>query len=294
LKKLAKAIKRVGLIGNSDKASACAVVTEAARLISRTGRKVFCDAETAELAGLETGIYQDAAALTAHVDLLIVFGGDGTMLRVASDVAGSLTPVIGINIGGLGFLTAVTSHEMPEALKRVWNGEFTLEQRALIEATGHSQGRLIRKCALNDFVISRGIDSRLITLEVNVDESPLTRYRCDGLIVSSPTGSTAYSLSAGGAVVHPGAEVFELTPICPHTLSNRSVIVSLNSQIQVKVVSPRPETILNADGQRISELADGNTITIRRSADTVRLLHLAGSSFFETLRRKLHWSGANV
>jgi NAD+ kinase len=294
LKKLAKAIKRVGLIGNSDKGSAHNVVTEAAKLITRTGRRVFSDSETAELAGFTTGVYPDATALTEHVDLLIVFGGDGTMLRVASDVAGSLTPIIGINIGGLGFLTAVSSHEMPQALKRVWEGDFTLEQRALIEATGHSQGRLIRKSALNDFVISRGMDSRLITLEVTVDDAPLTRYRCDGLIVSSPTGSTAYSLSAGGAVVHPQAEVFELTPICPHTLSNRSVIVSLNSQIHVKVASPKPETILNADGQRVTELAVGNSVTIRRSADTVRLVHLSGSSFFDTLRRKLHWSGANV
>ena len=255
---------------------------------------MYSDAVTAQLAGLKSGIYPDAAALTREVDLLLVFGGDGTMLRVASEVAGSRTPILGINIGGLGFLTAVSSQEMPEALRRVWSGGFTLESRALIEATGRCSGRSIRKCALNDFVISRGIVSRLITLEVSVDDEPLTRYRCDGLIVSSPTGSTAYSLSAGGAVVHPQADVFELTPICPHTLSNRSVIVSLDSRIQVKVVSPRPDTILSADGQGINEMAAGDVVTIQRSKDSVRLMHLADSSFFETLRRKLHWSGANV
>lgn len=270
------------------------MVTKAAGLIARTGRRVYSDAVTARLAGLKTGIYSDAAALTREVDLLLVFGGDGTMLRVASEVAGSRTPILGINIGGLGFLTAVSSNEMPQALKRVWSGDFTLESRALIEVAGHCNGRFMHKCALNDFVISRGIVSRLITLEVDVDDEPLTRYRCDGLIVSSPTGSTAYSLSAGGAVVHPRADVFELTPICPHTLSNRSVIVSLDSHIQVKVISPKPDTILSADGQGITEMAAGDAVTIQRSKDSVRLMHLGGSSFFDTLRRKLHWSGANV
>jgi NAD+ kinase len=127
-----------------------------------------------------------------------------------------------------------------------------------------------------------------------VDEAVLTRYRCDGLIVSSPTGSTAYSLAAGGAIVSPNAEVFTLTPICPHTLSNRSVIVSLNSVVQVKVISQRVETILSADGQEQTQLAAGDTVTIRRSQRTVRLVRLAGNSFFETLRHKLHWSGSTV
>ena len=294
MKKLAKAIKRVGLIGNWEKVSARSVVTEAARLVARTGRQVFSDAATAQLAAFKSGVYPDATALTAAVDLLLVFGGDGTMLRVANETAGSPTPILGINIGGLGFLTAGSSKEMPLALRRVWNGDFALESRALIEVTGRAQGKLIHKCALNDFVISRGIDSRLIALEVDVDGEQLTRYRCDGLVVSSPTGSTAYALSAGGAVVHPQAEVFELTPICPHTLSNRSVIVSLNSRIQVKVISQRPETILSADGQRISELVAEESVTIQRSRHSIRLLRLAGSSFFDTLRRKLHWSGDNV
>jgi NAD+ kinase len=294
LKKLAKAIKRVGCIVNSEKVSARSVVTEAARLLTRTGRRVYSDSATAELAGFKSGIYPDADSLADAVDLLLVFGGDGTMLRVANEIAGSPTPIMGVNIGGLGFLTAVGSHEMAEALERVWNGEFTLDQRALIELKGRCSGRVTQTCALNDFVVSRGIDSRLITLEVSVDDEALTRYRCDGLVVSSPTGSTAYSLSAGGAVIHPQANVFELTPICPHTLSNRSVIVSLNSRIQVKVISPKPATILSADGQGVSELAAGDIVTIQRSRNSVRLIRLAGDSFFDTLRRKLHWSGTNV
>ena len=294
MKKLAKIIKRVGFIGNSEKVSCSGFITKAAAIVSESGRQVCSDAVTAHMAGLKGEIYPDAASLTETVDLLLVFGGDGTMLRVASEIAGSRTPILGINIGGLGFLTAVSSHEMPQALKQVLRGEFTIESRALIEVKGDCQGRAVKQCALNDFVISRGIDSRLITLEVSVDDEPLTRYRCDGLIVSSPTGSTAYALSAGGAVVHPTAHVFELTPICPHTLSNRSVIVSLDSKIQVKVVSPKPETILSADGQGVSGMAAGDFVTVYRSRDSVRLLHLPGSTFFETLRRKLHWSGANV
>lgn len=290
------AIKRIGLIGNSEKVSARALVNEAARLITRAGRRVYCDSATAKLAGFKfkTGVVSNAAALAKEVDLLLVFGGDGTMLRVASETAGSPTPLLGINIGGLGFLTAVSSSELLVALRHVWNGEFTIEDRALIEVSGKSRGEKVHACALNDIVISRGIVSRLIALEVKVNGEPFTRYRCDGLIVSTPTGSTAYALSAGGAVVHPQAEVFELTPICPHTLSNRAVIINLDSKIEVKVVSPKPETILSADGVGICEVATGESVTIVRSRDTVRLMHLTGSSFFDTLRRKLAWSGANV
>ena len=294
MKKLANTIKRVGLIGNSEKVLCSSVVRTAARLIARSGRAVFSDATTARLAGLKSTVCSDAAALTRAVDLLLVFGGDGTMLRVAREVAGSRTPILGINIGGLGFLTAVSSPELARALNQVWNNDFMLESRALIEASGQCNGRFIRQCALNDVVISRGAVARLIELDVTVDGHLLTRYRCDGLIVSSPTGSTAYALAAGGAIVSPTAEVFSITPICPHTLSNRSVIVSLASSIEVKLISLKPETILSADGQGLSELAAGDVVTVRRSRHTVRLLHLAGSSFFQTLRHKLHWSGTNV
>ena len=129
---------------------------------------------------------------------------------------------------------------------------------------------------------------------MSVDDEVLTRYRCDGLIVCSPTGSTAYSLSAGGSVVNPSAEVFMLTPICPHTLSNRSVVVSLNSIVKVKVLSPKVEVILTGDGQTAIPLGAGEVVSIRKGRQSIRLLHLAGSSFFETLRRKLGWSGSHV
>lgn len=294
MKKPADKIKRIGLIGNSEKVSCAKAVSDAARLIRAAGRQFFCDPDTAHLARLRVGVCPDAAALAGQVDLLLVFGGDGTMLRVAREIAGSQTPILGINIGGLGFLTAVSSADLPQALRHVWRGEFTFEIRTLIEAHARCRGKTLEQSALNDLVISRGIGSRLIELHVSVDNEPVTRYRCDGLIISSPTGSTAYSLAAGGAVVFPTAEVFQLTPICPHTLSNRSLILPLASKICVHVINSKPVAILNADGQVVSELSAGDQITIRRSRQAVRLMHLEGSSFFETLRAKLHWRGANL
>jgi NAD+ kinase len=278
LKKQADKIRRVGLIGNPDKPASAAIIRKAARLIQSAGRKAFVDG--------------DAASLAREVDLLLVFGGDGTMLGVAREIAGLPTPILGVNIGGLGFLTGVPSAELARALKCVWNGEFKFESRVLIEATGNGNEKKILASALNDIVVSRGAVSRLIALDVSVDGELITRYRCDGLIISSPTGSTAYSLAAGGAVVLPTAEVFVMTPICPHALSNRSIILPLSSKISVKVISPLPATILSADGQIVTELDAGDEVIIRRSRRAIRLMHLADSSFFEALRHKLQWRGA--
>ncbi len=287
-------IKRVGFIGNPEKVACAAIVKQAARLVSAAGRKVYADAITSEWTGLEPVTWPNAQAMARKVDLLLVFGGDGTILRVAREIAGSHTPILGVNIGSLGFLTAVPSDDLAPALKRIWKGEYTFESRVLLQATGRCNGRSVAQDALNDIVISRGIASRLIELEVRVDGDPLTRYRCDGLILSSPTGSTAYSLAAGGAVVFPTAQVLELTPICPHTLSNRSLIIPLTATVEVRVISQKPATILSADGQVVSELSTGDLLTICRSRRSVRLMHLAGSSFCETLRRKLHWRGATL
>jgi NAD+ kinase len=291
LKKSADHFQRIGLIGNAEKTACAASVRTAARLIQRTGRKIFCDAITARLARLKGAVCPDAAALARETDLLLVFGGDGTMLHTARQIAGSQTPMLGVNLGGLGFLTGVPSDKIAEALKRVWRGEFKFESRALIEAGGICHGKKMRATALNDIVISRGAVSRLIALDVSVDGEPITRYRCDGLIVSSPTGSTAYSLAAGGAIVLPTADVFVLTPICPHALSNRSIILPLSATIQVKAVKTEPETFLNADGQIAGELVNGDVVTIRRSQSTVRLVHLANGTFLEALRQKLQWRG---
>jgi NAD+ kinase len=291
LKKQADKIRRIGLIGNLDKADCGAIVRKAARLIERAGRKVFCDAQTARLAGRKDDVRPDPRSLAHDVDLLLVFGGDGTMLGVAREIAGSPTPMLGVNIGGLGFLTGVPSDELPHALRCVWNGEFQFESRALIEVSGRCHGRSIRETAFNDIVVSRGAVSRLIALDVGVDGEPITRYRCDGLIISSPTGSTAYSLAAGGPIVLPTAEVFCLTPISPHSLSNRSIILPLSSAIRIKATNPLPATLLSADGRAVAELDAGDEVTIRRSRRSVRLIQLAEGSFLKALRRKLHWRG---
>jgi NAD+ kinase len=286
--------RRIGLIANIEKPACRAHIRRAAELVRRARREVLCDAASAALAGFKSAACPDMRTLARESDLLIVFGGDGTMLRVAREVAGTGTPILGINVGNLGFLTAVPSNELGAALEAVWAGRFTVQVRPLIEARGRSLGRVIDQTALNDFVISRGAASRMISLDVSVDGLPLTRYRCDGLILSSPTGSTAYSLSAGGAIVSPDAEVLTLTPICPHALTNRSVVVSLDSAVLVKVISPKPEVILAADGQVETNLAEGESVTVRRSRQSIRLVQLEGSSFFKTLRHKLNWTGSSV
>lgn len=291
MKKSPEHFQRIGLVGNAEKSACAASVRAAARLIQRSGRTVVCDDITARLARLKCEAIPQVAALARAVDLLLVFGGDGTMLHTARQIAGSHTPMLGVNIGGLGFLTAVPSAQLAEALKLVWRGEFLFEARALIEAAGIGRGKKIHATALNDIVISRGAVSRLITLDVRVNGEPITLYRCDGLIVSSPTGSTAYSLAAGGAIVLPTAEVFALTPICPHALSNRSIILPLSSTITVRAITTVATAYVSADGQMAGELDDGDEVTIRRSRRAVRLVHLKNSSFLEALRRKLHWRG---
>ena len=273
-------IRRIGLIGNMQKAECAGIIRRAARLIERAGRKAIVDG--------------NPAAIARDADLILVIGGDGTMLRAAHNIAGSKTPLLGINIGGLGFLTAVSSKHLARALEHIWKGEFKYESRALIEASGRFNGNRVLKSALNDIVISRGALSRLISLEVSVNGESLTRYRCDGLIISSPTGSTAYSLAAGGAIVAPEAEVFALTPICPHTLSNRSIIVPLDSTIRVRALNPAPATLLSVDGEVVAELDAGDEVTIRRSRSIVRLVSLPNNSFMEALRLKLQWRGAYV
>jgi NAD+ kinase len=285
LKKSADQFQRIGLVGNAEKSACAESVRAAARLIERAGRKVICEETTARHVRLKCETRPDAASLARATDLILVFGGDGTMLHAARQIAGSRTPMLGVNIGSLGFLTAVPSDKL------VWNGEFKFETRALIEATGVCHGKKVKAAALNDIVITRGAVSRLIALDVSVNGELITRYRCDGLILSSPTGSTAYSLAAGGAIVLPTADVFALTPICPHALSNRSIILPLSATIRVKAINTQPAAFLNADGQIVGELDANDEITIRRSRRSVRLMRLAHSSFLEAMRRKLHWRG---
>lgn len=294
MKKKAETIRRVGLYGNSQKPAFRRLTHRALGWLRRAGCTVLADAPTAQRAGLPCPTAPDAAALAREVDCILVFGGDGTMLRAAREIRGAATPLLGVNLGGLGFLTAVPAAGLIAALQQIRRGEFALEPRALIQAICVAEEREIRQSALNDIVISRGSTVHLIELEVRVENDLLTRYRCDGLIVSTPTGSTAYSLAAGGAIVFPGADVMAITPICPHTLSNRSVIVSLDASLRIRVITADPGISLSADGQILCPLTAGGEVTVRRSPHRVQLMRLPGSSFFDTLRHKLHWRGAHV
>ena len=293
MKKRAEQFKHIGLVANIGKPECRAIVRKAVRLIAASGRTVSMDEQTAQFARLAVPTLPTLKRLARKVDLLIVIGGDGTYLGVARDVAGSTTPLIGVNAGRLGFLTTVPADRLADALHMIWAGNLRAETRPLIEVVRESNGKTATTLAMNDFVVARGEGSRLIELDVSVNDEELTKYRCDGLIISSPTGSTAYSLAAGGAIVSPTAEVFTLTPICPHTLSNRSVILNLNSKIAITARTQSPQTHLSADGIQLSQLCCGDSAVIRRSRKSVRLLHLEGDSFFRTLRSKLHWTGAH-
>lgn len=291
-------IRSVGLVANVEKPASLPLTREAVRLLRARGLRVQADPATVQAAGLDVPARASSADLASACDLLLVFGGDGTILRVAREIAGHATPLLGIHVGRLGFLAQVRTDQLARAVEQIEAGDYRIESRSLllaehVPAPGGRRPAIAPVRALNDLVFSRGEVSRLIELEVFVDDEELTRYRCDGLVVASPTGSTAYSLAAGGAIVSPSAKVFTVTPICPLTLTNRSVIVDLDSTLRVRVATRKLRTHLTADGQVAVRLGFGDDVVIRRAPDEVRLLALGGNSFFQTLRQKLHWSGSH-
>jgi NAD+ kinase len=287
-------IQTVGLIGHPEQVAKTGIVRRIAKLIVNSGRKVFFDQAIADESSHDGIIFPDAAELARVSDLLVVIGGDGTVLRAARETAGSNTPLLGINAGRLGFLTSASVDDIEQAFDKLWSNKYVIDPLPLIQATGNSSGKKLKVLALNDILISRGANPRLIEMEVKVDGELLTDYRCDGLIIATPAGSTAYSLAAGGAVVIPRAEVLTLNPICPQALSNRPLIVSFASTIEVTILKHRAQTYLSADGQMQAELKTNDTIRIRRSRTKARLIRLEGNSFFETLRHKLNWTGSHA
>ena len=289
-----KPIQSVGLIGNPNQVVKSGIVRKTARLIADSGREVFLDQSVIDNSRIKGVIFPDALELAQASDLLIVIGGDGTVLRVARETAGSNTPLLGVNAGRLGFLTSASIDDISESLETLWANRYIIDPLPLIEASGLSKGKSYKALALNDILISRGASPRLIELAVTVDDEPLTIYRCDGLIIATPAGSTAYSLSAGGAVVTPRAEVLTLNPICPQALSNRPLIVSFASTIKVTLLKHRGKSYLSADGQVMAELLEHDVIKIRRSRKKAKLVRLEGNSFFETLRQKLNWTGSHA
>jgi NAD+ kinase len=287
-------IKRVGVVANPEKLDAAGTLRGVVATLRARGLEVTMDVASAALGDLELESVATVSALAEVTDLIVALGGDGTMLRVARNAATTQTPILGINLGTLGFLTTCTAPEFESTLDLALAGGCLMEARSLIQAERTPAGRRPPELALNDFVISRGPTPRLIELEVSVNGEELTRYRGDGLIISSPTGSTAYSLAAGGAVVSPQAEVFALTPICPHTLSNRSVIISLQAFVEVKLLTEEVATFVSADGQEGTAIGAGEVLTVRRSRHSACLLRRPDASFFGTLREKMNWSGSPV
>ena len=286
-------VKKIAIVAKAETSAAKRIVQQAIKLAKAAGLQPVTDESTASLAELKLPIRKDPIAISRFADLIMVIGGDGTMLHWARTTAGSGTPIFGVNVGGLGFLTASSWKDLPKAMDAVVAGKFSIESRTLLSAIGQSCREKFKLKAMNDFVISRGSIPRMIRLEVKVDGEVLTTYRCDGLVISTSTGSTAYSLAAGGAIIAPEAKVISITPICPHTLSNRAVIINQQSTIEVRMLDIKREANLSADGWDCLELETKTPVIIRRNPQSVKLARLTDSSFFKTLRHKLQWMGSH-
>ena len=251
------------------------------------------DPESAALAGEGRGV--PFSELGKKCAMLLVLGGDGTILKVVHEMGGHLCPVFGINLGSLGFLTCISSDNALEAVDAVCTGRYVLSRRSLLEVTlERAHGPTSRHIALNEAVISRGVISRLIKLDTWIDGVKFTQFNADGLIVATPTGSTAYSLSAGGPVISPDAGVFAVTPICPHVLTNRTLIVGDGSEIVVRPVPGELDVVLTVDGHGPEKVRGGDVLRIRKSTLELPLAMLPELSFCEVLREKLKWSGSAV
>ena len=284
---------RIGLIANDGKAGAGELVHEIAQACVQRGLPLVLEKRAAHLIGVDSSA--TTTDLARDCDLLLVLGGDGTILQVLHELRDEFRPIFGINLGTLGFLTCVSAAAWPQALEAIATGTYQLSERALLDVQvvrgGHTFACYI---ALNDAVISRGELSRLIKLNVSVDGATLSEYNADGLIVATPTGSTAYSLSAGGPVLTPDSGVFVVTPICPHVLTMRPVIVSEHSRIEISPSPEQPEILLSLDGQDSVRILPGDLIRITQAPQRLPLAMLSDTSFFEVLRQKLKWSGSAV
>ena len=231
-----------------------------------------------------------------QVDVMMALGGDGTMLRTVRILNGANTPVLGVNLGSLGFMTSVTEEALEHAVEVLVRKDFTLSERTLVDCVIFRRDRdVARYTSLNDVVVGWGASSRVLTLGVSIDEDDVAQYVCDGLIVSTPTGSTGHSLSAGGPIVHPESPVFTVNVICPHTLSARPLVVPDRSAIRVQVLdipgNKRP--LLSADGQGEFVLEAGDRLEMSKHPHCARFIHLPEYSYFSVLRQKLHWRGSS-
>jgi NAD+ kinase len=265
--------RRIALIGKLRSPEIDASLRELRAFLERRGCEVLAEGETA-------------------ADLAIVIGGDGTMLSAARELVRHRVPLVGVNQGRLGFMTDIGHQDMQRGVGAILDGEYTLEERSLLDCEIRRDGNsLVRTIALNDAVLGKGAEGRLIEFQLSVDGEFVYTLRADGVIVSTPTGSTAYALSAQGPILHPAVPALTLVPLNPHTLSARPVSVSDRSVIEISIVHAL-DARAHFDGLALADMAEGDRLAIRRSDDVVRFVHPPGYRYFATLREKLGWSAA--
>jgi NAD+ kinase len=280
----------VVIIGKYHAPGSRKVVDAIAHFLHDEGCEVYLEQETALNTGLSQYAALDVPAMGNTCDLALVVGGDGTLLGIGRQLARYGLPLVGINQGRLGFITDIPFENFRDTLRPILRGSFDEDPRALMAASVWRDGRCVfQATALNDVVVNRGGVASMIELRVEVDGHFVANQRADGLIIASPTGSTAYALSAGGPLLHPSIAGWILVPIAPHTLSNRPIVLPSQSEIAVEIVSSK-DASANFDMQSLTSLIPGDRIVVRRSEHALRLLHPVGWSYFDTLRKKLHWN----
>jgi NAD+ kinase len=285
--------RHLGLIANDSKPGARELVVALVREFGKHDVQLHLDHRAGRLIGAENCLSEPE--LAEACELLVVLGGDGTILDVLDGFGDKLRPLFGINLGTLGFLTTVGANDHVIAVRAIVAREYVLTERTLLKVAILREGRVIAsRLVLNDAVASRGEASQLVRLTVRVGDTMLTEYYADGLIVATPTGSTAYSLSAGGPILDPNSGVFVVNPICPHVLTNRAVIVSDDTPISITPADASPDIFLTLDGRAAHRIESGDTIRITKAPQRLPLAMLPGVSFFDVLRQKLKWSGAAV
>ncbi len=278
-------LRRIGVVAKRSSRSAIRSARELAEWLHRRGCEVTLD----EVASRSVGFGGEVFDPQQDHDLVIVLGGDGTLLSVARSV-GAKVPILGVNMGNLGFLTEVNRGELYPVLLTVLGGDFAVEERSLLDVElRRSGGGNLHYHSLNDAVINKSALARIIQLTVKVDGNLVAEYRSDGLIISTPTGSTAYNLSAGGPLLAPELPVVVLTPICPHTLSLRPIVVPDSGLVEVTLETRREEVYLTLDGQEGTNFAFRDTVRVTRSPHPVRLVKASGRTFYDSLRGKLRW-----
>jgi NAD+ kinase len=284
-----KAFESVALIGKITNPDIRQHVLALARFLDARGIRVMVEQLTARHLDIEGFPIVALNEIGQRAGLAVVLGGDGPMLMAARELVNCGVPLVGVNQGHLGFLTDLTTASMLESISRMLAGEYTREQRLLLGASIVRDGRVESQGhALNDVVISKGGVARLIDLELTINGEFVHRQRSDGLIVSTPTGTTAYALSAGGPLLHPTLDAIVLVPICPHTLSNRPFAINSMSRVEITLCGP-DDALMHFDGQLHAKLHCGDKVVVQRLEQAVTLLHPLGHSHYAMLREKLHW-----